>query len=102
MKKRIYHGPVNIGGIGGYISKYLRSKGYVSKFIVWSDFTMRNNHDQNLHIEKYNFIIKILIIFKNFFSCFVNYNIFHFYAGKTLLPYGLDLPILKLFSKKLS
>ena len=90
MKKKVYHGPINIGGIGGYISQYLRSKGYISDFIVWSDFTMRNNHDYNLHIERYNFFKKIFIIIKNFFKVLIKYNILHFYAGKTLLPFGLD------------
>tara|TARA_B100000989_G_scaffold145077_1_gene108108 strand:- start:29106 stop:30149 length:1044 start_codon:yes stop_codon:yes gene_type:complete len=101
LKKKVYHGPINIGGIGGYISQYLRLRGYISDFIVWSDFTMRNNHDYNLHIERYNFFKKIYIIIKNFFKVLIKYNILHFYAGKTLLPYGLDLPFLKLFRRKI-
>ena len=90
MKNKIYHGPLNIGGIGGYISKYLRSKGYSSEFIVWYDFTMRYNHDHNLHIDSNNIVLKIS----------AKYDIFHFYVGKNLLPYGLDLPILKMIGKK--
>ena len=33
-KLKIYHGPTNIGGIGGYISRYLRDIGHISDFIV--------------------------------------------------------------------
>jgi glycosyltransferase involved in cell wall biosynthesis len=100
LKNKIYHGPLNIGGIGGYISKYLRSKGYSSEFIVWYDFTMRYNHDHNLHIDSNNIVLKILKIFTNFLKVSAKYDIFHFYGGKTLLPYGLDLPILKMIGKK--
>ncbi|WP_417326351.1 hypothetical protein [Halarcobacter sp.] len=101
MKNKVYHGPINIGGIGGYISKYLRSKEYISEFIVWQDNTMRYNHDYNLHIEKYGKYKQKLIIFLNFLLAISKYDVFHFYGGITLLPYGIDLPFLKLFRKKI-
>lgn len=101
MKNKIYHGPINVSGSGGYISKYLRSKGYISDFVVWYDFGMRRNYDYNLELNKYNLFKKLFIIFYNFLIAFIKYDIFHFYYGRSLLPFGLDLPFLKLFGKKI-
>jgi glycosyltransferase involved in cell wall biosynthesis len=101
IKNKIYHGPINVSGSGGYISKYLRTKGYVSDFIVWYDLGRRRNSDYNLQLKKYNLFKKLILIFLNFLMAFTKYDIFHFYYGKSLLPYGLDLPFLKLFGKKI-
>ena len=32
---KIFHGPVNIGGIGGYLASYQREQGHDAQFIVW-------------------------------------------------------------------
>jgi len=98
---RIYHGPVNIVGIGGYCAEYQRRKGLSSDFIVWYDDTVRQNHHVNLQIDKVNRFKKIWRIFINFLKCYKKYDIFHFYFGLSLLPFGLDLPILKMLDKKI-
>jgi len=55
----------------------------------------------NLHLEQQGIVGKIfrglsaVLLFMPF------YDVFHFYAGCTFLPFGLDLPLLKLFRKKI-
>lgn len=103
MKKqlRIFHGIQNIGGIGRYMADYERSKGHISDFIVFSDFTMRRNNHYNLMIDRYSKDRQILIRLSLLLLCLFKYDIFHFYFGKSFLPYNLDLPVLKLFKKKM-
>jgi len=99
---KIYHGPVNIGGIGGYLSSYQRGKGFLADFVTWQDHTMRQNHDFDLALDKYkNIFTKIGILFFWFIIALLKYTHFHFYYGQTLLPLGADLPILRLFKKKI-
>jgi hypothetical protein len=101
-KQPVCHGPTNVAGIGGYLSSYQREKGWKSDFVTWSDNTMRQNHDFNLAIDQgHSTIAKLWIVFSWFFLAIVKYKIFHFYYGRTLLPFGLDLPFLRLFRKKI-
>jgi len=98
---RIYHGPVNVGGIGRFLADWQRKQGALSDFIVWYDFSSRKNNHRNLHIDACNSVFqKYRILLKNFFSSVKNYQIFHFYFGKSLLPYNVDLPVLKFLGKK--
>ena len=101
MKIKIFHGPVNIAGIGGYLAKAQREQGFISDFITYRDDTMRQNHDIDLHLDNYNRVSRTIIKLIFFIFCLLKYNIFHFYFGMTLFPFGLDLPILKLFRKKI-
>ncbi len=100
---KIYHGPCNIAGIGRYCADYQRKKGYVSDFIVQSaDSPICEKSHYCLYIEKYKFRLeRFAIIFSNFLSCLIKYDLFNFYFGYSLLPHNLDLPILKLFGKKI-
>jgi hypothetical protein len=98
---RIFHGPVNITGIGRYLADWQRGQGAISDFIVFTDETMRQNHHYNLHLERRSMPGRLWAMLKLFFNCLGKYDVFHFYFAKTLLPFGLDLPILKLFRKRI-
>lgn len=99
---RIFHGPENICGIGRYLADWQRNaKGVKSDFIVYRDNTPFQNSHQNLHLENLS-SLKSLLMQINFFLHSLNaYDLFHFYFGKSLLPFNLDLPILKIFGKKI-
>lgn len=106
---RVFHGPKNITGIGRYLADWQRARGAQSDFIVFADDTTRQNHHYSLHLERRGPLGSSWALMKNFFSCLRRYDLFHFYFGETLLPVGLkfplpfspDLPILKLFGKRI-
>lgn len=99
---RIYHGPVNIGGVGRFLSDWERQQGAISDFIVFSEHShTRKKAHLVLHIRAYHWFAKIIIALSHFVLCLVKYDIYHFHFGNTLLPFHVDLPILKLFGKKM-
>ena len=99
---RILHAPVNVAGIGGFLSSYQRSQGYVSDFMVFKDENpFCKNHDYCLHLDRLTGKQKKIALWRNFFYCLFNYEIFHFYFGITLLPNSFDLRILRFFNKKI-
>lgn len=99
---RIFHGPVNIGGTGRYLADWQRQQGAIADFIVFTDHAIaREKSHFALHINSYGLLAKMVIVIANFCLCLVKYDIFHFNFGNSLLPFNLDLPILKLFRKKL-
>jgi len=101
-KLRIFHGPENICGIGGFLADWQReNKGVNSDFIVYQDNSTFQNSHFNLQIEKDGFCRKIFRQFSFFLRSLREYDIFNFYFGKTLLPFNIDLPFLKLAGKKI-
>ncbi len=98
----IYHGPVNIVGIGGFLAAYQKSLGYKSDFITLSDAGPFRNHDLNFQFDgPLKGLKKLLTQLLWFPICLIHYTHFNFYFGKTLLPFGLDLPLLRLCRKKI-
>lgn len=101
-KIRVYHGPENICGIGRYIADWQReNKKIQSDFIVYKDNTNRQNAHKNLFLNRTNPILAIIKKFLFLIKAINCYDIFHFYFGKSLLPLNLDMPILKIFGKKI-
>lgn len=99
---RIFHGTENIGGIGRYLADWQRErKGALADFVVYHDETNRQNSHLNLHLEKMKGLARLWVQWHFFLTCLFKYDLFHFYFGKSFLPYNLDLPILKLFGKKI-
>lgn len=99
---RILHGPENIGGIGRFLADWQREKkGAKSDFIVYRDNTPFQNSHQNLHLEKYPRLISLFHQVSFLLHCLRTYDLFHFYFGKSLLPLNADLPVLKIFGKKI-
>ncbi len=98
---RIFHGPHNIGGIGRYLADWQRKQGAIADFIVYEDVTNKKNNHLNLHLEMYGKLTGLFIRLWFFLLCLFKYDLFHFCFGITFLPWNLDLPILKLFGKKM-
>ncbi len=98
-KLKIYHGPMNIGGIGRYCADWQRNHGAISDFVTYFDHPRKKNEHLNLHLENHGRLKKILIMFSFFITCLFRYDLFHFYYGKSFLHFNLDLPALKLFKK---
>ncbi|WP_067865099.1 glycosyltransferase [Neptuniibacter marinus] len=98
---RIYHGPVNIAGIGAVLADYQRKKGYESCFDVWVGNSFFKNHDVEIFNGTENRWLKQLVRLKYFYNSLFRFDIYSFYFGQTLLPYSLDLPLLKLLGKKI-
>ncbi len=101
-KTSIYHGPVNIVGIGGFLAAYQKKQGYKSDFVTLHDSGPFRNYDLNFDIRAPFFLLKVVVTQLFWFPiCLLHYSHFNFYFGKTLLPFGLDLPLLRLFRKKI-
>lgn len=100
-KSKIFHGLVNYGTQSGLFARELRNLGYDAISVTNPDSYKRltdvelkhgGNILQKLVRHSWNYLFRI--------KCFFKYDIFHFYYGKSLMPYHLDLPFYKLFGKK--
>lgn len=97
---RIFHGLVNIAGIGRYLADDQRAAGFLSDFVVQEDRTFRQNSHWNLRFDRYATWQKALMLICFLPLALIKYDLFHFYAGESLWPWNLDLPLLKLLRKK--
>lgn len=100
-KIKVFHGLVNYGTQAGFFSRELRNQGIESLSIVYPDSFKRQADLQLLFGG--NFITKVVRHSLNYIKrikCFFYFNTFHFYYGTSLFPYQLDLPLYKLFGKK--
>lgn len=99
---KVLHGLVNYGTQAGMLALGLRNKGVDSISVVTHDTSKRiiDIDIQDACYHKNAFVRKWRKL-KLIFSLFRNNNIFHFYFGKTLLPYNLDIPFYHLFGKKI-
>ena len=100
-KLKIFHGPQNFSGIGGYLANLQREIGLNSDCRLYQEKSMFKNHHQNLELNKKPIILRPFYTIPFFIQCLFKYNTFHFYAGQTFFILGMDLPILKLFRKKI-
>lgn len=95
---KILHGPNNITNAPRKIADLERRKGHLSDSIntkiVMPDGPSHFNSKDNL-------FSKILFRLKYFYLAIFYYDILNFHAGASLLPYNLDLPILRLLNKKI-
>lgn len=91
---------MNIAGIGGYLSDIEREQGLISDFVTFENPKYHSKNVISLGLPKSGFRRRVIPIF-HFFKALFNYNTFHFYFGISYLMLGIDLPILKLFGKKI-
>ncbi len=101
-KLRVFHGLLNYGTQAGYIAKGLREIGIEAKSFTKNDpydritdfqFKPGKTAFQKLYREKIKYpLVKV--------GCFFRYNVFHFYYGSSLFPQRMDLPLYRLFGKK--
>ena len=100
-KLKVFHGLVNYGTQAGFFSQELRKKGVDSVSVIRYDPSERIADVKLLKTAAfpkrffpriYNMLIKLYY----FLKC----NTFHFYFGQTLLPNQWDLPLYRIFGKK--
>ena len=100
-KLKVFHGLVNYGTQAGILAKGLREHGIDAISVAVGDKYQRMI-DVELK-EGGNFFQKWKNRFVNWSKggyYFFKYNTFHFYYGTSLFPKQLDLPLYKLFGKK--
>ena len=100
-KTSIFHGPATVGGAGWYLAELQRSIGYKSDCFVYDDKGFKRLYHRNLYLYNEKRLKRLFLKFRLLIEVLKKYKIIHFYMGQTILPFGLDLPILKLFGKKL-
>src|SRR5438046_6728142 len=100
MKLRIFHGPANIAGIGRYLADWQREQGMLADSFSFYDSKIVERSHLELRIFEYGWLTRKLLRVAVLALALLRYNVFHLYSGVSLLPFNLDLPILKLFRKK--
>lgn len=100
-KPRIFHGLVNYGTQAGMFAKGLREAGFDAFSVTIADKSKRLidhelKHGGNIFQKIINRCINIVLKINWFFK----YDIFHFYYGKSMFKYNIDLLFYKLFNKK--
>jgi glycosyltransferase involved in cell wall biosynthesis len=98
---KVLHAPVNIAGQASIIAKAQETLGVTNDVLIYSQNVFNYECDINLNLNEKSTFMKIISLLINFIKCLFKYNIFHFHHGESLLPLiNIDLPILKLFRKK--
>jgi glycosyltransferase involved in cell wall biosynthesis len=101
VRSSVFHGPANIAGIGRHLADWQRKQGHLSDFISFDDPPIVDPAHIDLKLRQYRILRWYLVQIALFLLCLVHYKYFHFYFGRSLLPFNLDLPILRLFGKKI-
>jgi glycosyltransferase involved in cell wall biosynthesis len=99
---KILIGPTAFVGVSLVLASALKEKGIRVTHVITriSPFRPDMEYDVLMNFQGLN---KLQMMFKYlyyFLKFFWQHNTFIFLSGQTLLPYNLDLPILKLFHKK--
>lgn len=100
-KMKVFHGLVNYGTQAGMFAKELRNQGIHAISVVNAD-PLKRVVDINMRydLNQKSIIIRAFQRLWIKFSSFFKYNVFHFYFAKSLWPWNIDLPLYKLFGKK--
>lgn len=98
---RIFIGPIEIANIGAILASALKERG-INVTVVrtgTSPFSAGMKYDKVVDFQGLNKLQKIFKYLYYFLKFFLRHNAFIFLYGGSLLPYNLDLPILRLFHK---
>lgn len=99
---RIFHGTVNIAGIGGHLAAWQRREGHEARFVVYRRNRLFDNHDEAVFppdgAPRWRLA---LLCFRTLLRSALRYDVFNFYGGRSFLPWGLDLPLLRLLGRKI-
>lgn len=98
---KVLHAPENIGGQASIIAKAQRGLGIESDVLIFDQSYLNYECDINLSLAEKPKAIALFVKVINFIKCLFKYDVFHFHFARSLLPRNLDLPILKLFKKKI-
>lgn len=100
-KMKVFHGLVNYGTQAGLFAKELRQQGIQAISVVRADpFKRIADINMRYDLNQKSRIVRQLQRMWILFSAFFKYNVFHFYFGKSLWPFNIDLPLYRLFGKK--
>ena len=98
---KVFHGLVNYGTQAGMLAKELRNQGVEAISVVRADPSRRvADINMRFDLNQNNVIIRHFQRMWIKFSAFFKYNVFHFYFAESLLPFNMDLPLYRLFGKK--
>ena len=98
---KVFHGLVNYGTQAGMLAQELRRQGVQAISVVHAD-PSRRLADINMRydLNQKSRVIRQLQRTWIKFTAFFKYNVFHFYFAKSLWPWNIDLPLYRLFGKK--
>ena len=102
MKKieKIFIGPVDIAGQAGILARAFRELGISAISLTYKRYSYDYQVDQCWNIQNKNKLLWPFIAVIQFIKSIFLYDFFLFIYGYSLLPWNLDLPILKLLGKK--
>ncbi len=98
---KILQAPINVAGQASMISTGLKKLGIKSEVLTFNQSHFAFYSDINLDLKSKPLPAAVLVLFVNFIKCLFKYEYFHFHFGESLLPFNLDLPVMKLFKKKM-
>lgn len=100
-RDRVLHIPADVGGHAIGLSRAEQKLGFQSHAVLFQTGPFGYVADGNLHLETANAVSAFFRRFFYFFRVVTQYDIFHFYFGESIVPFNLDLPLLKLLRKKM-
>jgi glycosyltransferase involved in cell wall biosynthesis len=98
---KVLHAPENLAGQASMIARAQRELGIESDVLVFDQNYLNYECDINLSLSEKPKVIANILQLINFVRCLFKYDVYHFHFARSLLPRNLDLPILKLFRKKI-
>ena len=99
---KVLHAPVVIANQSVILTKALRNIGVEAISLQYYKSPLKYSADININVgRKRNFIKWFFVQLVNFPRFYNSYDIYHFHYGETLLPFFLDLPILRILGKKI-
>jgi len=99
-RMRIFLGPYNIGGLYEY-KKGLDRLGAEANVILYKKAQHNKPSDMVLPINEKNLLLRPFWEFNYLPSFIRDFDIFHFFFGRSLITFHLDVPFLKLAGKKI-
>lgn len=103
MDKRIFHGMTDVAGQGSYDVLGLKENKYNAEMVVWRKnfFGYNDNKSLNIQLKPSTLFLDIVKIMFFAIKAAFNYDVFHFHASRSLIPFGLDLPLLKVLNRQI-
>ncbi|MEW5819940.1 MAG: glycosyltransferase [Cyanobacteriota bacterium] len=101
--KNIFIGLSEVAGFGAMYAKGLKNLGYNVNFIISKPDLVNRDYpfDRCLDIQKYPKIFRLVILTFELVKSIIKYDYFIFLYGKSFWPGNYDLPVLKIFRKKI-
>ena len=98
--KHLFVGPVEISGVANIFKKSFDKFKIKNTQLTFKDHPFHYSSDKCLNISNKPRIVAVFLLLTNFIKSIFLYDSFFFIFGNSLLPWNLDLPILKILRKK--